>query len=753
MMTDTTEAEDAVSLTSSCEIVEALEDALNDSPDDGMKEASPPVELSWLAETEDSMTASQYAQVIFQDIRESYPIDLDLEVSCSLTSFIEPSHGDRVALYKLPYLQPHEYVAYVWSKLSKEVTVTFPVSVLPKEEDFYQFQYLKGDNQVAGASVPFQLRSPGSRRSQQQDICGVREEDDLLVVQTPQTSLQDKYTSLLDLSEKLTDELKRKDESFIVLEQRHQSLLDNNNKLQEMEEDIKTLIGDKLQLEETLTQTSETLSKTESVLSTSTRQLKEVEKALEQKSGQVISLQQELEKTENKCGGLVADVGQLSEERDKLAAMLEVEIKGREALMAEKQELVDRLEDVSNMLNAAAKSKDLAIGEIRTQIEQQDKLRQEMANIKQEKGNLEAELFSVKQQLTNFTENEADTYVVTTVLSSLGEKLEAKERELKEKNDEISLLKELEASKESIVIHEKCLEDADSRAAVLEKRNQELVRDNSELSKKIELSETEKRELKARLESGAVHYKKLAAEKNALLKEKMSGGNSDSVYLAKIDSLEQKVQEMSRQLDEARRSQELHLSELSRAVSSSGGSLVGESLASVSSTTSNSNSAMDSVQIQEAVRTCQAEARTELPRVPMPSLFQPFPAASVVQSQPQPLPLPTPLMPENVGPTGPPSSIPELIPRPPAPYSFSQSSTVSQSAPVSHCPICQKEFTRETFLEIQQHVNHHIDDNCHECPICNKKFDKELPQSQFEDHVQEHFSDQLSLRTWDLGID
>ena len=94
-----------MSLTSSCEIVEALEDAINSTSHEDSKEASPPVELSWLAEAADSMTASQYAQVIFQDIRESYPIDLDLEVTYSLTTFIEPSHGDRVALYRLPYLQ------------------------------------------------------------------------------------------------------------------------------------------------------------------------------------------------------------------------------------------------------------------------------------------------------------------------------------------------------------------------------------------------------------------------------------------------------------------------------------------------------------------------------------------------------------------------------------------------------------------------------------------------------------------------
>ena len=158
---------------------------------------------------------------------------MDLELSYTLTAFIQPGHGDRICLYKLPYLQPHEYVSYVWTKVSEEektLMVNFSVSVLPKEEDFYQFQYLKGDNQVAGASVPFQLRLPGKSH---QEVTGVKEEDDLLVVQTPQTSLQEKYTSLLDLSEKLTEELNKKNESFIVLEQRNLSLVETNTKVQE----------------------------------------------------------------------------------------------------------------------------------------------------------------------------------------------------------------------------------------------------------------------------------------------------------------------------------------------------------------------------------------------------------------------------------------------------------------------------------------------------------------------------------------
>ena len=186
---------------------------------------------------------------------------MDLELSYTLTAFIQPGHGDRICLYKLPYLQPHEYVSYVWTKVSEEektLMVNFSVSVLPKEEDFYQFQYLKGDNQVAGASVPFQLRLPGKSH---QEVTGVKEEDDLLVVQTPQTSLQEKYTSLLDLSEKLTEELNKKNESFIVLEQRNLSLVETSTKVQEMESDLSTLIRDKILLEQTLTQTTETLTR------------------------------------------------------------------------------------------------------------------------------------------------------------------------------------------------------------------------------------------------------------------------------------------------------------------------------------------------------------------------------------------------------------------------------------------------------------------------------------------------------------
>merc|ERR1719412_3221182 len=187
------------------------------------------------------------------------------------------------------------------------------------------------------------------------------------------------------------------------------------------------------------------------------------------------------------------------------------------------------------------------------------------------------------------------------------------------------------------------------------------------------------------------------------MKQLRSDGRSEEVYQAKIEALEKKVQQLSHQLEETRSQKELTLSKLSLTESTSTSGLPGERVeaeVSLDSASTSSNQALDSVHIEEAVM-----SSSQVPRVPMPSLFQPFPPSSGA--------LPTPLMPENVDPTS--SSIPELSPRAPAPYSFAQPEV---PATVSRCPICEVEFTTQNFPEIQQHVNQHIDESesYKECP-------------------------------------
>merc|ERR1712098_809605 len=156
----------------------------------------------------------------------------------------------------------------------------------------------------------------------------------------------------------------------------------------------------------------------------------ETEMSLEEKQVNITELEKKIVAMEASRG---QDVEKLSQERDSLARMLDQEIKSREALLKEKQELMERLENTNSMLVVATNSKDLAVSEIRALIEQQDGLRKELAALKEEAGHTEAELIVTKQQLVKFTENQEDSYVVTTVLSSMGEKLEAKEKELEQK--------------------------------------------------------------------------------------------------------------------------------------------------------------------------------------------------------------------------------------------------------------------------------------------------------------------------------
>ena len=103
--------------------------------------------------------------------------------------------------------------------------------------------------------------------------------------------------------------------------------------------------------------------------------------------------------------------------------------------------------------------------------------------------------------------------------------VEAKERELTQNNEEISLLEnQLIGSQNEFENLEKCLETAYLRASDLEKKNQKLMDRNAELSKNLEHSVT------------------------------------------KIDVLQSKICVLSNELSEARKTQDTKLSEIRSAV-------------------------------------------------------------------------------------------------------------------------------------------------------------------------------------------
>merc|ERR1719239_2098169 len=200
---------------------------------------------------------------------------------------------------------------------------------------------------------------------------------------------------------------------------------------------------------------------------------------------------------------------------------------------------------------AAVRSKDLAVAEIRTQVAQQDELRRGLAAAKEEAARAEADLVEARREIE----------ARETVLSSLGSRLEQKEGEVKQREMEVDLarreaatkeaarmdakvLEALQGEEEVLEIHERCLEDADKRA-------QQLEAEKRALEEKVERLEAEGQELRARLEAGAKHYRKLAAAKEKLEKQQGEG--------ERVAALEEQVRHLREELKVSRAAQELQL--------------------------------------------------------------------------------------------------------------------------------------------------------------------------------------------------
>ena len=112
------------------------------------------------------------------------------------------------------------------------------------------------------------------------------------------------------------------------------------------------------ELKQTLRATEETLGRTEAVLEATTFRLQTAEAALAVKDQEVVRLEVKLKEAVDG-----------KEDRDGLAAMLATEQSARETLLKEKASLLCRLEDSEAMVAAAVRSKDLAVAEIRTQVD------------------------------------------------------------------------------------------------------------------------------------------------------------------------------------------------------------------------------------------------------------------------------------------------------------------------------------------------------------------------------------------------
>jgi chromosome segregation ATPase len=107
--------------------------------------------------------SSDYAQVIFDDVHETYSNLKPLECSFTLNELLRNEESsDWVGIYKVGFSDCSQYVCNFPITLSNEIkgNILFPVDALPKDDgEFYQFVYVSNAKQIRGASVPFQFKT------------------------------------------------------------------------------------------------------------------------------------------------------------------------------------------------------------------------------------------------------------------------------------------------------------------------------------------------------------------------------------------------------------------------------------------------------------------------------------------------------------------------------------------------------------------------------------------------------------------
>lgn len=99
--------------------------------------------------------------VEFLNIQDQYHCNEDLKCTFTFNDY-SPQEGDRVAIFKLGWNFVKDYIVFEWAPVSSEeniCSVTFNKHILPNKnfEEIYQICYLSGENELHGASSPFQF--------------------------------------------------------------------------------------------------------------------------------------------------------------------------------------------------------------------------------------------------------------------------------------------------------------------------------------------------------------------------------------------------------------------------------------------------------------------------------------------------------------------------------------------------------------------------------------------------------------------
>nr|XP_046212324.1 calcium-binding and coiled-coil domain-containing protein 2-like isoform X7 [Oncorhynchus gorbuscha] len=377
--------------------------------------------------------STNFSQVVFQEIPNSYVSNVALTCCYTLTAAIQPNPRDWVGIFKVGWSTTKDYHTFVWVEPSLDLIglepvrkqVLFTAYYLPKDDSaFYQFCYVDSNGQVRGASTPFCFKAPG----EQSTDCSL--ENDLLVIIT---------------QEKVEQREREKEELVMELGQLKEQNETLRSALKEQQQEIDHL---KLSNEELYQADGNTENAREHEDLTQNTKLMD-----DSHRGQ----EEQVEKSEREKEELTMELGQLKEQNETLTCALKEQQQEIDHLKESKEELVQLVSKLEQQQQNTREHEELA--QNAKSMDESQRGQESLTTICEK---YEQALIKIKQLKKEGEELKGKIEVPSVEIAPLSPRLKESEQESHKLKDHIQLLQvdlqssEKEKEKLSAALHRVC---------------------------------------------------------------------------------------------------------------------------------------------------------------------------------------------------------------------------------------------------------------------------------------------------------
>ncbi|CAF1053420.1 unnamed protein product [Brachionus calyciflorus] len=432
------------------------------------------------------MVQSQdYAQVIFEDLKDAYTENQDLECLFSFNDLVKMDSSDWIGIYKVGFTNCKDYICKQSIKIDSisesRGKVVFPSDQIPKSDnEFYQFVYISQSKQIRGASIPFQFK-----KVYLSDFVECEEDQEAIVYKSKDSLLNETYI-----------EMKQQNEHLVASNESQAKLIKQNEEIIDcLKEELSTIKLKCLKL---------------------SLDNERVNHTLKIKTDEVKNLQDQINLINQEKNDLINN-GQIENLEKKVQDQVDELAKLRDQLKRNEQIVLDQSKTIQSI-----------VGE-------KDNLSYTITKILTEKSDLETNNQNLRQDITILKEKlsaaeqckemlRSQLTVVTNELNESNEKnqnlsYQISEYIAKNKNTEMALNDVNDKFHNLKADCENKLNEQNGSYYALKLAHTHLETKYKNQEKDLEKSRMENEELKERIKTGAKEYSKLY-EKYRLLKNK-----------------------------------------------------------------------------------------------------------------------------------------------------------------------------------------------------------------------------------------